>query len=269
MAAQKNASERSKGNENYLFATFNSTKYARNIDEYNRQKKSHDELAPNDPDLVFFDEINHALSNGINYAEILANAVAEYQRHGKHGDCAVFAELALQAGEHSLDDEMSLRRARMGALRELDKAAESSRNVRGEGFPPEERLVLQEAMTEMDKALSLDPEDHMLWNFKSAWFYLLDKQKDSIIAADKALSLCPVGYIKPLTNKALALQRFGNKEYAKRVALDALQRAQVLGTDGRGDFELAKRILEGLEAIPPPMMNCLVRLQKELSMLPI
>ena len=73
------------------------------------------------------------------------------------------------AGEHSLDNELALRGARMGSLRELDKAAEASRGTRGEGFPPDERLALHEAMAELEIALSLDPEDYMLWNFKSAW----------------------------------------------------------------------------------------------------
>jgi tetratricopeptide (TPR) repeat protein len=247
LAAQKNASERSKRNEIYPFATFNSAKYARNINEYNRQKKIARELAPNDPDLVFFDEINHALSNGMNYAEILANAVAEYQHHGKHGDCAAFAELALQAGEHSLDDEMSLRRARMGALRELDKVASNSRNTRGENYPPEERLTLHEAMAEMEQALSLDPEDHTLWNFKSAWLYLLNKPEEAIVAADRALALCPVGYVKPHHNKALIYAQMKKWDEARRNAEKALDEAQKLGEEGLADRELAQRFLADMD----------------------
>ena len=134
----------------------------------------------------------------------------------------------------------------MGSLRELDKAAEASRSVRGEGFIPEERLALHEAMKEIEQTLMLETEDHMLWNFKSAWLYLLDKQEEAIAAADMALSICPTGYIKPLTNKALALHRLGRNEQSRLVASQALKDAQALGSEGRADVELAKRILDDL-----------------------
>ncbi|MFA5414070.1 MAG: hypothetical protein WC295_01140 [Methanoregula sp.] len=258
LAAQKNSKNKSKNNENYLFSTFNSTKYARNLDEYRRQEKIARHLAPNDRDLTLFDQINQGLTQGNDYSEILAYAVGECQQHHKHGDCAAMAELALQAGKFGLDVELGLRKARMGALRELDKAAEASRNIRGEGFPPIERLTLQEALNEIENAIMLDSEDHMLWNFKSVWLYLMNKPQDSIDAADKALSICPTGYLKPLTNKALALEKLGRKEEASILAQEAFHAAQAMGREGDVDRGLAKNILDNIN-IPLPSDDDLLK----------
>ena len=129
----------------------------------------------------------------------------------------------------------------------MDKAAETSRKTRGEGFPPDERLALKEAITELGKATELDPEDHTLWNFQSAWMLLLCRWDEAIAAADKALSLCPEGYLKPLTNKALALASRGRKDDARTLATKAFESAKKLGAEGSADRELAKSILDDLE----------------------
>ncbi len=247
LRAQQQAPGRARNNENYLFSSFNSAKYARNQDEYQRQEMIARALAPDDPDLQLFNSINQALTNGISYAEVLAGAAVEYQTHGKHSELAAFAELALQAGEHSLDNELALRQGRVLALRELDKAAEASRAIRGEGFPPEERLALQEALREIELALALDSENHILWNFKSAWLLLVNQYDEAIRCADRALAACPIGYVKPLTNKALALQKLGHSSEAREVVNLCLRKAQDLGPEGRSDVELAQRILASLD----------------------
>ncbi len=251
LKAHYHSKDRRKSNENYLFSTFNSAKYARNETEFFERVEIARSLAPDDHDLKFFDSIRELLRNGNSYGRILMDAVAGYQSEKQHGDCASFAELALLAEEHNVDDELELRKARMSSLRELDKAAEASRNTRGEGFPPQERLALQQALIEMDRALILDPADHMLWNFKGAWLYLLDQQENAIAALDKSVSLCPVRYPKPLTNKALSLQRLGRKDEAKIIAERALSEAEEIGDEGKGDIELAHRILNSLEEKTP------------------
>ncbi len=252
LAAQTHNTSRTNSNENYLFATFNSAKYARNHEEYLQQERIARSLAPRDGDLVLFDGINAILEDGQAYHDVLSSAAGECQEHGKHGDCAAFAELALEAGKFSMNDELALRKARMGALRELDKDADASRKTRGEDFPAAERLALHEAMAEVKIALALDPEDHMLWNFKSAWLYLLDQPEESIVAADKALSLSPVGYIKPMTNKALSLMKMGRKEEAQQVASEALVAAEKQAVDGMMDKEIAQQIIADLISTRPP-----------------
>jgi len=229
----------------HQFAAFNSAKYARSRDEFLRQYEAARRLAPDDPDLRLFVAMEED-SRSRPYRELLSWAVQQCQEHQIWGDCAAVAELCTHAGEYSLEDELAVRRTRAGALRELDKAAERSRSARGEGFPPEERVALSEAIAELDRALELDPEDHMLWNFRCAWVHLLGREDEAIEAAEKALSLCPSGYLKPLTNKALALASKGRKDEARTLAARALEAAKKMGQAGRADQELAESLLRDL-----------------------
>lgn len=242
LKAQADATNRSHSNENYLFSTFNAAKHARNEVEFRKQSQVAMSLAPNDPDVQFFNSKLNQLDQGIPYTTILIDAVSVYQANHKWGDCASFAEIALQAGNLSLADELALRETRMTSLRELDKAADESRRIRGESFPPEERLALQEAIQELDRTLSLDEYDHKLWNWKSAWLYLMNRYEDSLIAADRAIDLCPDGYLKPKTNKAMCLARLSRKEEARDVIEQLLIEAESLGPEFETDLRLAQQI---------------------------
>lgn len=250
LSANQHATTRVKSNENFLFSTFNSVLYARNEPEFRERLKMAQELAPSDPDMKFFYGILDDLDKGVSYGEILSQAIGDYQKAGKHGECASFAEIALNCQAWGLDNELELRKARMSSLRELDKIAQASREARGEGYPPGERLILLAALNELDVALKLDPEDHILWNFRSVWLHLLDLQEESIEAADTALSLCPDGYVKPLTNKALALQKLNRPDEAREFVTKALESSRLLGDYGKGDMQIAKSILEGLNQQP-------------------
>jgi len=246
LGAHKNSKDTSKNNETYLFSTFNSVKYARNLEEFQKQEKIVRDLDPHDRDLLLFDQINEQLTQAIDYSYILAGAAGQYQQHNKYGECAAMAELALQAGDFPLDDELGLRKSRLWALRELDKMADNSRTARGEGYIPDERLALQQAIEEIEIAIQLDPDDYMLWNFKSAWLYIMDKPEESITAAENSLTICHTGYVKPLTNKALALQKLGRKEEASNTAYEALRISQTLGPEGAVDREIAQHILDSI-----------------------
>lgn len=250
---------KSKTNENYHFSSFNSAKYARDIDEYRRQEKIVREMFSNDPDIAVFDLRNRLLSVGASYSSFFDNEIGPLQKGKQHGECAAMAELALYAGDFILSDEISLRNARMIALRELDKSASDSRTARGEGFPPEERLALLEAIKELEQVIVLDPGDHTLWNYKSAWLYLLDQYEESIISAEKALSLCPGGYIRPYTNKSMALAKIGRAAEAAEYARKTLKGADSLGSDGILDYQTAERLLNGLSA-PQPSDEELLRI---------
>lgn len=265
LKAQLHSRDKQKSNQNYLFSTFNAAKYARNEEEFRKQCKIALSLAPKDSDSSFFEQITTMLDDGVPYIDILSNTVADYQKHSKYGDCACFAELALNAGNLSFEEEIALRKARMMSLRELDKAAEASRGIRGEGFPPTERIALKDAIKELEIVISFDPYDHLLWNFKSAWFYLMNQCEDAIVASDKALSLCPNGYIKPRTNKALCLQRLGKDDEAKVEAEIALQEANRIGVEGKGDKELANSIIESLLVKPPTDNEVLYFIAKRMN----
>ena len=77
--------------------------------------------------MNYFDQIFNELKKGTDYADLLSDAVWNSQKYSKHANCASFADLALQCGRHSQDDELAIRGARMFALRELDRAAGASR----------------------------------------------------------------------------------------------------------------------------------------------
>jgi hypothetical protein len=229
----------------HKFAAFNSGKYARSWDEFQRQASVARRTCAGDPDLRFFWQIEES-ARDLEYKDILAQAAQQYHAHGRYGESAAFAELSLAAGRHSLENELALIKGRAMALRQLDKAAAESRETRGEGFPPEERKALKEALAELGKAIELDPEDHMLWNFQSAWMILLGRWDEATAAADKALSLAPEGYIKPLTNKGFALAAKGLKDAARGEYQRAFNMATALGAEGRGDREISERALEDL-----------------------
>lgn len=264
LKAQADATNRSHSNENYLFSTFNAAKHARDEEEFRRQSQVALSLAPHDPDVHFFYSILNQLDQGIPYTSILVDAVSVYQANHKWGACASFAEIALQAGDLSLDDELALRQARMTSLRELDKAAEESRRIRGEVFPSEERLALHEAIREVERTLSLDEDDHKLWNWKSAWLFLMNKYEDSLIAADRAIDLCPDGYLKPKTNKVMCLARLGRKEEAANVIEQLLIEADKLGPDFEADLRLAQQIEQDLQRTPVSKEEELLYLSKQM-----
>lgn len=238
ISAHGNATDRNRTNENFLFSTFNAAKYALSEEEFRKWFKKAFELAPKDSDIEFFNSIIATLNNGISYTDILSGAVAEYQKHQKYGDCASFAQIAFNTEELSFDAELGLRKTRLWALRELDKVAELSRTTRGEGFAPDERLTLKTALNELEITLKLDPDDHTLWNFKSAWLILMKDFEGAISAAETALKLCPTGYLRPHTNRILSLIRLKSIKEAKIAIEKALKEAEKIGEEARGDKEL-------------------------------
>jgi len=263
LRAQQHATDRTHSNENYLFSTFNAAKFARNQAEYRRQERIARTLAPNDPDLRLFDHINEALADGVEYSELLAHAVGQHQQAGEHGSCAAFAELALGAGDFSRQDQLRLRKARAGSLRELDKSCEASRSARGEAFPPEERLALIEALNEIDGVLAIDPADHVSWNFRSAWLNLLDRHEEALESAAKALEFCPSGYLRPKTNRIYALSHLGRNDEARQLVDQVIDEARKVGPPAAQDAAMAQQYKIELNTPMPTDDEILTALSKK------
>lgn len=157
-------------------------------------------------------------------------------------------EMALSAEPMAVVLEIKLRRHRAQTLRQLDAAAETFRSRLWEIFPPEERLALLEAVTELEKALGLDQWDPELWNLRSAWFIKLDRFDEALSDAEKAIELRPHHYHKPFINKAHALEGLERYEQARACAREAIEKA---GQDGAVDDErLARSCLEFMERNP-------------------
>ena len=243
LKAHQLSSQNSGHEETYCLSTFNSAAFARTIEEYRHQEDIFRNHFPNDPDIILFDQINRDLEQGMQYVDILAQRVIMHEQNKQHGNCAALAEIALQAEEHSLRNESALRQGRLQALRELDKIAANSRIVRGEGIPPKERLALHGALEELEKALSLEPEAHILWNLKSSFLCLLEQFEEAIKAADQSLRLCPTGYLKPRVNKALAMFKCGRKKEAMQEASEVIHLAKTIGNEAKNDSALAKGMI--------------------------
>ncbi len=163
-----------------------------------------------------------------------------------YGTSAAFIELALLDGGLEEAEEAGIRRVRAQSLRAIDQEAESSRGAAGEAFPPEERLSLQEAVLELDRAITLDDYDAELWNLRSAWCVLLERYDEAIAAADRAIALRPSGYPKPFQNKASALWNLNRDEEALAMITRAKEEAQIVAS--ARDLQLAQSLLAEMQA---------------------
>ena len=237
---------------NHQFSAFNSAKYARNLNEYRRQSQHSRTIAPKDEDLRLFDNIDKILDDNHEYFEHLISTVYAVQEHESFGELAAVIEIALQANDWSRDEELSMRISRANALRQLDKAAETIRQGRNEYYPPQERLALTEAINELDHALELDPYDPKLWNYKSAWLILLRRFDDAYAAGKQAIAIQPKGYLKPLTNMALAEFHRGHIYEAKTLAKNVLKSEFAKAPDAKFDVSLAENILNMCNAHSEP-----------------
>ncbi|MEK7692142.1 MAG: hypothetical protein AAB425_14095, partial [Bdellovibrionota bacterium] len=142
-------------------------------------------------------------------------------------------------------EESQIRRQRAQSLRAMDQEAEHLREAASEQFPPDERLSLQEAVEELDRAIMLDEHDAELWNLRSAWCVILERNTEAVADADRAISLRPSGYPKPYHNKAMALWNLGRDQEAMSMATRAKDEAQDVGT--AEDLRLAESILANIQ----------------------
>ena len=179
------------------------------------------------------------LDSEVPYEVFLAAKTQKDIELKRFGTSAAFAELWLDQDGISEEDELRIRRNRAQCLRELDIAAANSYSARREVFPVAERLALQEAAGELDKAIALDEYDHELWNLKAAWSALLERFEESLRCADTSLQNAPDDYVKPLVNKAIALTALGRESETSQCLEEALIR--VNGDEGHPDIVQIKK----------------------------
>lgn len=234
-------------------AAKNVTLLARSAEEFHELAEI--ALPLNPKDLNFQQQvemINQSLSEGINFWDVLLFRVASAEEHKDFGTAAGLAELSLPyAKEMDSEIELEARKRRAKCLRELDKIAANRRQILMEPVSPEERLALQEALTELDEILRLDEYDAEMWNFKSAWCSLLHRFDEADAFADRAIGLRPQGYPKPWTNKADVRLKQKKYDEALGVARKALEEAQ--GTKYKSDIVLAEGIIK--QATHPPFLT--------------
>jgi tetratricopeptide (TPR) repeat protein len=217
----------------------NAALFARTEDGFRRWSEIALRVGSNEHEFCrMVDELRTELESGIPYWQFLAAKAQRRFNSGSYGEAAALFELALLSEQMPSEQEVAARRVRAQSLRALDEAANRRRDSCGECFPPEERLALQTALEELEKALTADPYEPELWNLKAAWCVLMKSYQDAVAAADHAISLRPSHYAKPHLNKAEAMRNLGRYDEARAIAQTALLQAQ--GGDAR-DLELAQQ----------------------------
>jgi len=191
--------------------------------------------------------ITDALRQGVEYDRTIIMLSHFYLDSNAVGQAAALLEVALDDPSGlSLDEEVQLHRMRAQALRALDHNAAMARETRQETFESNERLTLRPAIAEINRALTLDPYDAELWNFKSAWLTLLGDYDEALHCADKAISLRPRGYARPHQNKAAVMRAQRRWEEARQSANIARDIGLSHGYIGAAEVALADGFLQNL-----------------------
>ena len=234
-----------------MLAAFNVAFLAPDPDTFQLWKRRVLKLDPQEQSVRALDETYEAdAASGAPHWRSLIDRAHLAREAGEQGGAAALMEVALQTADLELEDELALRRARAQDLRALDDAEMRHRNVVLEAFPADERLALQEAMTELDRALELNEDDAELWNLKAAWCLLLSQFAEAEGFAQRAIRLRPQGYPKPWLNQTLALVRQKKRKQAKESAAETLKQATDREEYAR-DAKEAERLLASLEEQPP------------------
>jgi tetratricopeptide (TPR) repeat protein len=167
-----------------------------------------------------------ALDRGESYSALLFEEGRLASEAGGLGTSAAMRDVALLSGELTLGEELDAHKSRAQSLRAVDERENRYREPMGEEFPADERLALHEAIKALDAAIALDDHDAELWNFKSAWCYLLGEYQEAIQNADQAIALRPHHYPRPHINKASALWQLDRLDEAQACAREAVKQAQ-------------------------------------------
>jgi len=183
-----------------------------------------------------------ALEQGSEYSTLMRDMALGLASGGETGRAAATMGIALAS--HSLPpvEEAGERRWRAQQLRTVDQKDEDLRRAHCEHFPPEERLALQEALAELNRAIAGDDCDAEVWNLKSVYSLRLDYSEEALAAADRSVKLRPHGYAKPHINRALALWALKRDAEALEAAREAQSRA--LDAGDAADQQRAQELIE-------------------------
>ncbi len=203
--------------ETAWFSAFNARLYASTEQAYRDWAQRALELAPaKDPDRSLIETEIASLDSGTPWLVLHLQWASESSRVLPEFPalCAAHLEMILVSQTLTPEEELGHRRDRALKLRAADAAAHNKRLSGAEEFPPDKRGALTDAVREMELVVKADNADAEGWNYLSAWYSFLGRQEDAIKAADKAISLRPFNYARPLVNEADALYKLGRYDEA-------------------------------------------------------
>lgn len=211
---------------------------------------------------TYIKEMERSLADGAEYVEILTMQADARRRANQHGKAAAWLGLAINGCCNGTCGSICgpLHRTRATDLRALDRGNQTIVRGYAELSFPEERLALLSALEELNRALVADEYDAELWNFKSAWLMQLERHCEAISAANRALTLRPQGYSKPLQNKALAL--WGKEKRGEAVMVMREARAAAAGINDSGDVDSIDSFLRDASQTPPDEETLILELSK-------
>jgi tetratricopeptide (TPR) repeat protein len=224
-------------------AACNVASLARNESELWQWLDTAERDLPNDQAVKSLREMaTHIKASGYAYLNVLADRAAHEgtQLGASAAKRAVLLEIALAFGTFRVAEEVNLRRNHAQALRQLDQAAQNTREMLCEYMPPAERLTLHRALDEIARATALDEFDAELWNLRAAWCMLLRRNEEAVAFAKKSIALRPHNYAKPWTNQATALWNLDRPAEALDCAREAIRQAQA-AQDSK-DLESAEKL---------------------------
>jgi tetratricopeptide (TPR) repeat protein len=229
-------------------ALFNSLKFCPDRQTFHMIKKELTPTARNEPGVCRLLEIEEDTENFVDHL------IAIFSNHmSGDGEKAAMLELILKSGTDLPPDVYGkYLHARGILLRELDKAAEHKLLGHSEFFLPEDRLALAQALHLFEKNIKnpyfISPE---VFNYCSAWCYLLHQYEKTIQYADLALESRPDGYALPYRNRAQALWSLGRKAEGDYWIQKALRQAED-GADA-GQIRAIKDVMTNQERpLPEP-----------------
>jgi tetratricopeptide (TPR) repeat protein len=187
------------------------------------------------------------LDEGFPYDVLLTTYSQQAGQIGAPGVGAALSEIALRLSNLPPLDEANSRRIRAEWLRQLDQTELYQRESMSEAFPPDERLSLHEAVTEIERALALDPYDAVLWNLKAVWCNQLGRHSEALRCADQAIALSR-HYPRPWINKASALWALRRDAEALACAHETLKHTKTGSSEFQHDAEEAGRMIQRYSA---------------------
>jgi tetratricopeptide (TPR) repeat protein len=207
-----------------------------------------------EPERLVLRQCREGLRAG-EYSDVMWLHALGAAEHKDFGTAGAIAEVSLGTGVRDPQMDASRRGMRAEWLRRLDLMEQQQRATMGEQYPPEDRLALDEAVAENERALAADPHDARLWNFRAAWLQSLGKHEEALAAADKALELRPVGYSRPWMNRASIYFDLKRDDEALDCARRARDIATAAGPEFADDVAAATRLMGMLPRRPATLAD--------------